>query len=126
MLYRSIRANENPNYASDCNLIPSNAKYIKLVMGSAVDFYKPVTGKSFCEMLQSHKLHQWSSDGIRWKVPKYYHRNGGGSATDYPTDGRKWLSVWGGNGNHGGCCHYSYSDSPAWDRAFTIFYGLGM
>ena len=104
VLYRSIQADETPNYATDCNLIPSNATYIKLVMGSVVDYFKPITGKTFCEMLQSFKLHQWSSDGINWIIPangQHTHLLGG-SDKSYPTDGRVYLSFWGGNANNGG------------------------
>ena len=98
-------------------------------MGSVVDYFKPVEGKSYCEMLQSHKLHQWSSDGKSWVVPLYHSGNVGGSNSGYPTDGRTYLSFWGrasgDTGNHGGCCHYSYTDGAAWNRAFNIFYGIG-
>ena len=94
-------------------------------MGSVVDYFKPVEGKTYCEMLQSHKLHQWSSDGKSWVIPLYHPSGLGGSATLYPGDGRRYLPFWGGNGNHGGCCHNSYNDVSAWDRPFNIFYGIG-
>ena len=95
-------------------------------MGSVVDYFKPITGKTFCEMLQGYKLHQWSSNGLIWQIPNYYTGHLGGSAYNYPTDGRSHLSFWGGHGNKGGCCHSSYSDGGAWKRAFKISYGLGI
>ena len=94
-------------------------------MGSVVDYFKPVEGKTYCEMLQSHKLHQWSSDGKNWIIPLYYHHLFGGSDHGYPTDGRGYLSFWSGNGANGGCCHHSYTDAHGWKRAFNIFYGIG-
>jgi len=124
VFYKGFGGHENPSYAEDCNIIPSNAIYIKIVMGSIVDYFKPVEGKSYCEMLQSHKLHQWSSDGKNWMIPLYYHHLLGGSDHGYPTDGRGFLSFWGGNGANGGCCHHSYSDGHGWNRAFNIFYGI--
>ena len=125
VFYKGFGARENPNYASDCNLIPDNALYIKIVMGSVVDYFKPVEGKTYCEMLQSHKLHQWSSDGKSWMIPLYYDHLLGGSAYKYPVDGRTHITFWGGNGNNGGCCHNSFSDASAWKRPFNIFYGIG-
>jgi len=124
VFYKGFGSNEEPNYATDCNLIPSNAIYIKIVMGSVVDYFKPVEGKTYCEMLQSYKLHQWSSDGKNWVIPLYYSNHIGGSANGYPTDGRTYLSFWGGYGNKGGCCHNSFSDTVAWKRPFNIFYGI--
>ena len=118
--YRKVGGSERPDYSKDCNLIPSNAVYIKLIMGSVVDYYKPIPGKSFCEMLQSYNLHQWSSDGKNWVTPKHYHTHLGGSLANYPTDGRKYLSFWGGH--KGGCCYYEYNGPSAWNRAFTILY----
>ena len=94
-------------------------------MGSVVDYFKPVEGKTYCEMLQSHNLHQWSANGKDWTIPLYYSTHLGGSARHYPTDGRTHLSFWGGHGNRGGCCHNSNSDVNVWDKAFNIFYGIG-
>lgn len=125
LFYRGVGASDDPKYDTDCNLIPSNALYIKIVMGSVVDYFKPIERKTYCEMLQSHNLHQWSSNGKDWVIPLYHSSGRGGSTANYPSDGRKFLSFWGGNGNRGGCCHNSYSDSSAWNKAFNIFYGIG-
>ena len=123
--YRSVGSNESPNYSKDCNLIPSDASYIKLIMGAVIDYYKPIPGKTFCEMLQSDKLHQWSSDGKNWAIPSYFTHGLGGSARLYPADGRSYLSFWGGNNYKGGCCHNSFGDKEGWKRPFNIFYGIG-
>ena len=95
-------------------------------MGSVVDYFKPIEGKTYCEMLQSHKLHQWSSDGKNWVIPLYYSTHIGGSDNYWPADGRSHLSFWGGGGNLGGCCHSSFSDTSGWGRAFNIYYGIGI
>ena len=94
-------------------------------MESVVDYFKPVPGKTYCEMLQSSTLHQWSSDGKNWVIPSAHGSLLGGSAENYPSDGRKYLSFWGGNGANGGCCHYTYKDTAAWKKAFRIFYATG-
>ena len=95
-------------------------------MGSVVDYFKPVSGKTYCEMLLSFELHQWSSDGSNWVTPRYHIKNLGGSASEYPSDERRFLSFWGGNNEHGGCCHYEYGDSARWDKAFQLFYAKGI
>ena len=99
-------------------------------MGDVVDYFKPVEGKTYCEMLQSRLLHQWSPDGKNWVIPSYQFptRNLGGSALGYPTDGRDYLSFWGrSNGDQkGGCCTYNYTAGIDWNRAFIIFYGTGI
>lgn len=94
-------------------------------MGTVIDYFKPVPGITYCEMLQSYTLHQWSSDGKNWVTPIPYIGHLGGSATNYPTDGRSYLSFWGGGGAQGGCCHYTYNDGTAWKRAFRIYYATG-
>ena len=95
-------------------------------MGSVIDYFKPIAGKTYCEMLLSFKLHEWSSDGSNWVTPKYYYAHLGGSATEYPSDGRRYLPFWGGGGKRGGCCHYAYGDSGLWERAFKLFYAKGI
>ena len=93
-------------------------------MGNVIDYYKPDDGFNFCEMLTSYNKHLWSSEGMNWIKPDYRQAHYGGSAGGYPSDGRKYLSFWGDNGQKGGCCHLDYSDTAAWDRAFDMYYGL--
>ena len=128
MLYRSVGRNDNPNYATDCDTIPSNTKYLKLVIGSVVDYFKPIKGRNYCEMLQSHSLHQWSPDGVDWVIPSYYNNHLGGSASWYPSDGRQFLSFWGDPEDplyNGGCCHESYNSTGNWNKAFKLYYAQG-
>ena len=94
-------------------------------MGNVIDYFKPVAGITYCEMLQSNTLHQWSSDGKNWVIPTFYGHHLGGSAKNYPTDGRGYLSFWGGHGARGGCCYYSYNGKSGWNRAFRIYYATG-
>ena len=95
-------------------------------MGDVIDYFRPIQGKTYCEMLGSTKLHQWSSNGSYWVTPRYYSSHYGGSATDYPNDGRRYLSFWGGYGNRGGCCTTSYDSSVKWHKAFQLFYATGI
>ena len=95
-------------------------------MGAVIDYFRPIQGKTYCEMLRSHKFHQWSSDGSNWVTPKYYHHRYGGSAKYYPNDGRQYLSFWGGYGNQGGCCATSYGNGASWQQSFQLFYVTGM
>ena len=46
---------------TQCN-IPHDANH------KVRDFFRPVEGASYCEMLQSHTLHEWSRDGLTWVV----------------------------------------------------------
>ena len=75
-------------WAAKCGAIPSTALFVRLTMGTAVDHFKPVNGASWCAMLASDNLHQWSRTGAdgSWVVPGYVGipDYNGGSATDYP------------------------------------------
>ena len=129
-LYRSVSADEYPDFSTDCENIPRTAPYLKLVMGLVNDYFRPTFGSSYCEMLLSNKLHQWSPDGIHWQTPDYYDNtilndeNFGGSAENYASniDGRVTLSFWKGmKGLSGGCCTSAYNDKFEWGHAFKIF-----
>ena len=129
VLYREVGRTEKPDYSTDCSLIPSTATYIKLVLGDVVDYYRPIAGKTFCEMLQSNKLHQWSPDGLNWVTPAYTSLpHLGGSAIDWPADGRKYLSFWGSNIQKGGCCisEYDKYDGRSWMLEFKLYYVSGI
>ena len=99
-----------------------------MIMGEFTDFYRPVTGKTYCEMLQSNNLHQWSTDGSNWETPRYWSEHGkvdhlGGSTKSYPKDGRFYLSFWGsGNEETGGCCVSKHGESDSWKQAFQLSY----
>ena len=97
-------------------------------MGNVIDYFKPDDGFNFCDMLTSGDKHLWSSEGMNWVKPSHgsVTYNYGGSAGNWPSDGRQYLSFWGDDdmGQKGGCCHLDYSDTAAWDRAFDMYYGL--
>jgi len=120
-----------------CSKIPADAAHVKIVMGSVVDYYKPITGSTFCQMLTGYKRHQWSPDGENWEIPTYHSSPNflGGSAYGWPKDGRKILTIWGHRGypghrynmafrNRGGCCHNSYSSIFDWRRSFDLYYEI--
>lgn len=54
-----------------CKDIPDDAHFIVVAMGSVRDYFKPVDGATYCQMLRSHNKHLWSPDGLTWAVPKY-------------------------------------------------------
>ena len=104
---------------------------MKLVMGEYTDYYRPIPGKTYCEMLQANNLHQWSADGSNWESPSYWSESStkkhlGGSKANYPKDGRKFLSFWGSKeGDAGGCCLSKHGTPEGWSKAFTLFYAQG-
>lgn len=99
---------------TQCN-IPHDANH------KVRDFFKPVNGANFCEMLQSNTKHQWSREGLNWITPAFYTFDLGGSADNWLKQGnvedeRMSLSFWGTNygSRTGGCC----SSSTALYRTF--------
>jgi len=104
-------------WAVECQKIPSMARGITVDMGAVRDFFRPVEGSSFCEMLTSYNKHQWSADGETWVDVAFYGHSvlhNGGSAYGWPRDdgragdARTHLSFWGDDGSlTGGCCSSS-------------------
>jgi hypothetical protein len=140
-------------WEQQCSRIPAGATYVKVVMGDIVDYFRPITGATFCQMLTSvataaASKHQWSADGQTWVTPSYGSFNWitGGSAHNWPRDNnpgdnRYYLSFWGaafcpncqGNyaGNeqmwHGGCCSTDYSERfTHFKKSFTMYVGGGV
>jgi len=114
-------------WAETCKTIPMTASYVKIAMGDIIDYYRPPTGKTFCEMLTALDSHKWSKDGQHWSVPKYATTGLGGSAADGldlgSDDKRKQTTFWGSDvqGELGGCCSSSKDDaSPSFGKAFTM------
>eukprot|EP00419_Tripos_fusus_P004579 CAMPEP_0172671038 /NCGR_PEP_ID=MMETSP1074-20121228/10661_1 /TAXON_ID=2916 /ORGANISM="Ceratium fusus, Strain PA161109" /LENGTH=233 /DNA_ID=CAMNT_0013488023 /DNA_START=38 /DNA_END=739 /DNA_ORIENTATION=+ len=103
-----------------CQRVPEGTIMLKLTMGDFVDYFKPTGRHSLCDMLTSHNKHQWSSDGITWVQPDYSTGHLGGSAKNWPKDGREYLSIWGSTipENHGWCCS-NKRDGP------TSFHQIG-
>ena len=126
-------------------------RYLKVEMGDYTDYFKPVDGASWCDMLESNDHHMWSRDGENWVVPPYYsmhrggsmhgsaggpwHRNGWNNGHEEwerlngffdSLDERVWLPFWGssdraGHIQYGGCCHEDVGDRPSWGRAFDMY-----
>ena len=113
------------------------------------DFFRPVEGATFCDMLQSSAKHQWSHDGVVWvdaAFHSYNNDNNGGSQDFWPQDEgrvgdrRVVLSFWGtdrivsGSGLSGGCCSSSTAvtktypslpgngDKTWWGHPFSLSY----
>jgi hypothetical protein len=129
----TTRANK-AYWADACLKVPEDASYLVLVMGEVHDFFKPVDGATWCSMLAANNKHQWSPNGLVWRIPAYdtspsYPRSGG-SVANWPKmniagDGRKHLSSWGHCYGDGGCCSTSYVDEDeGWNQPFTLGYGV--
>ena len=108
----------NAFWIEKCKTIPAEAEFITVAVGAVRDFFKPIEGSTYCEMLQAHNKHRWSHDGMTWTTPAYYiseEKKNGGSEKDWPRakgrvgDERVYLSFWGhdGDGTNGGCCSSS-------------------
>lgn len=133
-------------WAVKCQPIPATASFIKVVMGTAVDYFRPVEGATYCEMLTSYSKHQYSKDGVDWITPAYSRQTivHGGSSFNFPTtkfkgDERYHLSFWGtDSGLVGGCCSTSPTlpvtepslpenaggaGGKSWGQSFTMWYG---
>jgi len=118
------------DWSAICQSLPTAPvpEYIKLEIGVVTDYFRPVTGASYCDMLTSANHHEWSNDFTTWRTPEYYFGHVGGSAADWPKnnvqgDQRKFLTFWGnGFGGSGGCCHMTYSDIPMPGRPFTMYW----
>ena len=107
-------------WTEKCKLVPQEAVYMKVTMGSVVDYFKPLPGvgagsstssSKWCEMLVSNNKHMWSADGLSWRIPKYWGSSMGlgGSVEFWPKDnvigdGRRHLSFWGHKDDSCGVC----------------------
>ena len=131
-----MNSDDIPNEAlwtEKCSLIPEDATYLQLKMGEVVDYFKPIEGKTICEMLNSKIYHLWSNDGKNWIQPKYYsHDILGGSDYPWELDDRSYLTFWGTTHYQeyrfpGGCCALDYSNSGVngvWGLPFDFYYTL--
>jgi hypothetical protein len=115
-------------------MVPESALYVRLVMGTVVDYFKPLKNSSWCEMLKSNNKHEWSATGVdgSWVTPDYdgsIATNFGGSSDDWPLlkvegDRRRRLSFWWEDSQPGGCCSASTAISTvSWGNAFTLSFG---
>jgi len=103
---------------------------IKVTMGDYIDYFKPTSGNTLEDMLASHDKHLWSSavNGV-FIAPAYVSGSPGtllgGSALNYPSDGRSYLTFWGAGSSYpavygGGLHASSATSSPNWGRSFTM------
>eukprot|EP00929_Paragymnodinium_shiwhaense_P071608 TRINITY_DN36387_c0_g1_i2.p1 TRINITY_DN36387_c0_g1~~TRINITY_DN36387_c0_g1_i2.p1 ORF type:complete len:1697 (+),score=298.23 TRINITY_DN36387_c0_g1_i2:176-5266(+) len=132
----SPRVLDSQFWLDRCAAVPTSSDFIKVSMGSVRDYFQPIRGDGWCDMLPRGKRHMWSADGRDWKYP---FRNSlspailGGSDQGWPAenlqgDERASLSSWGVVQPSGsepkelGCCHEAYSDvgEPSWGRDFTM------
>lgn len=128
-------------WANKCKEVPSSASTITVKMGKVTDHFKPLPGKSMCDMLTSDKHHEWAEgkNPNLWRKVKEYHNDhlGGaaiwGLSSDVQTqirnggDTRTYLSFWGNehHGYKGGCCNYGYTDADtSWGKSFTMYYNI--
>ena len=47
-------------------MIPTNSPFITIHMGHIIDYFRPISGYDYCDMLKSNDKHEWSADGINW------------------------------------------------------------
>ena len=122
-------------WAVACKKIPSNTLFVVLDMSAVRDFFRPVDGASYCEMLLSHDKHQWSTNGVDWFEIEFdgYSGSNGGSAVNWPRnagrigDERAYLSFWGRDGGWtGGCCSSSTAAAghTNWGYPYTLSYAV--
>lgn len=116
-----------------CKLIGSGGDYhqevhqVMVAMGSNRDFFLPATNMNWCDMLTSNSKHWHSADGSTWTQPTYYDESQssfvplGGSAQDWPSGSRKWLSFWGSDTYQGGCCSSTNTGEDAWKEDFMMY-----
>lgn len=98
-----------------CLHIPLTAEYVKVTVADITDYFKPIEGATFCEMLTSYEKHMWSNDAIHWFKPEadsWSRQLLGGSKfgwpkNNVPSEGREYITFWGskyGRKYKGGCC----------------------
>ena len=117
-------------WANVCEYVPADTTMLMIKMGLVMDYMRPNTGVSYCDMLSSGSVnYEVSYDGVNWFTPSDYSGHYGGSNNNDLPDGgngeddeRVYLSFRGSDSSVGGCCHSSYSDGAAWGQAFEMVY----
>jgi hypothetical protein len=128
-------------WTEKCADIPDETSYLVLTMtttddANVVDYFKPIKGTTWCDMLTSNTKHQWSRDASEWVTPPPYDGANanfmlGGSKWEWPlknVDGntRTYLTMWGNDGTNtrtGGCCSDTYvfdGCKTTWSQSFTF------
>ena len=59
-------SNSLSDYSEICEDIPKEASYLKILMGHYVDYFRPIPGKTYCDMLNANNLHEHSVDKALW------------------------------------------------------------
>jgi hypothetical protein len=96
-------------------------------------WFRPRVNSTFCDMINTHNLHEWSDDGISWYQPTYHTGLCGGSSWDWPrqiapknSNAREMnvyhLPFW--CGDRAGYGKYDQADGAAgqgrWGRGFQL------
>jgi hypothetical protein len=129
--FANVAVRDNSNRAfwqAKCNDIPSTASFVRVTMGTAEDYYKPIEGVDLCEMLTHGSKHLHSYDKITWTDGGYHNdRYLGGSTSGFPRnnpdDKRDYTAFWGfdDNNGHSGCCSTDLAKTvSAWHQAFSM------
>jgi hypothetical protein len=111
-----------------CKKVPLTAGFVKVALGDSIDYYRPPTGSTWCDMLPYNNVHKWSKDGETWVTPKYEIGGnlGGANLSGVETgDARTKASSWGSAViSETGGWGYSSSDDkkPGWGKSFTMSY----
>lgn len=120
-------------WEQQCRRVPAAAQYAIVRMGEVVDYFKPMPGKTWCEMLTSHTNHMWSptaEDGT-WITPQQsqFYDHHGGSFGNWPQenvegDNRRFLSMWGtSSASLGGCCAgKTTTNYGGWGKSFSMHF----
>ena len=127
-------------WEQQCRRVPAAAQYAIVRMGEVVDYFKPMPGKTWCEMLTNNTNHMWSptaEDGT-WRPPPQSELSNhlGGSFHYWPQknvegDNRRFLSIWGtsslGSSTLGGCCAGKTTrDYGGWGQSFSMHFAYPM
>jgi len=120
-------------WANACKAIPMTTAFVKIAMGDTVDYFRPTTGKTYCDMLTSgiSPVHKWSKDGDTWVDMAGKYETGpnfGGSMVKAVEtgDARNHVPFWGSSkpGNTGGCCYAApeAKEPIGFGKGFTMSY----
>jgi len=124
-----LNAFASPNYARPLGAFDyaDSAVTVAVTMGGYTDYFRPVAGvHRIRDMMVANNKHRWSSaPGGPFVATTYFTSGLGGSGFGFPSDGRLYLSFWGG-GPVGGCCQLAPGDPGAWGRPFKVYLQVPM
>jgi len=121
-------------WAKACEDIPDGVDYVVVHTGAFSDYFRPVDGATYCDMLTSCDKHEWSSDPTNaksWVVPPYHSPKDGllGGSDEWSIlkrlDGRTQVASWGATALPGGCCMVTLDDlAPGYGKPFEMSFKL--